>query len=157
MREVKMFELVPALAKKAHVIDLKLCKVLFEDNAFYPWIILVPKVNNVKNMLGLCMEDRLQLMREIDLCEEVMAENFPHDQTNVAAIGNLCPQLHVHIVCRKKGDPDWPTTVWNNHSEPYKTQEKEANIAKIKRAIMIKQTDPEYMQSMHNPDYSTFE
>ena len=152
-----MFELVPALAKKSHVIDLKLCSVLFEDNAFYPWVILVPRVPNAKNMLGLCMEDRLQLMREIDLCEEVMVENFPYDQTNVAAIGNMCPQLHVHVVCRKQGDPDWPTTVWNNHSKPYAPEVKEAHIATIKKAIMIKMTDPKYMQGMHKPDYSTFE
>lgn len=150
-----MFELVPGLAKKDHIINLKLCTVLFEDNAFYPWIILVPRVENVKNMTYLCMEDRLQLMREMDLCEEVMAENFPHDQTNVAAIGNKCPQLHVHILCRKLGDPDWPTTVWNNHSEPYASETKEMMIAKIKKAIMIKKTDPKYFQNANKPDYST--
>lgn len=155
--EGKMFELVPALAQKSHIIDLKLCSVLFEDNAFYPWVILVPKIDNVKNMLGLCMEDRLQLMREIDLCEEVMSENFTHNQIDVAVIGNLYPQLNVHIVCRKTGDADWPNTVWNNHSEPYKQEEKEKNIAKIKRTIMIKQTDPKYMQGMRSPDYSAFE
>ena len=71
-----MFELVPALAKKAHVTDLKLCSVLFEDNALYPWIILVPRVKDIKNMTYLCMEDRLQLMREMALCEEVMQESF---------------------------------------------------------------------------------
>lgn len=152
-----MFQLVPALAQKAHIIDLKLCSVLFEDNALYPWIILVPRVENVKNMTYLCMEDRLQLMREMDLCEEVMSENFPHDQTNVAAIGNICPQLHVHILCCRQGDPDWPTTVWNNHSEPYAPEAKEAAIAKIKKAIMIKKTDPKYMQGMHKPDYSTLD
>lgn len=141
-----MFELVPGLAKKDHIINLKLCTVLFENNSYYPWIFLVPRVENVKNMTKLCMEDRLQLMREMDLCEEVMVENFACDQTNVAMIGNKTPQLHVHILCRKEGDPDWPTTVWNNHSKPYAEDEKEAAIAKIKRAIMIKMTDPKYMQ-----------
>ncbi len=152
-----MFELVPGLAAKDHIIDLKLCSVLFEDNALYPWIILVPRVEKAKNMTCLCMEDRLQLMREMDLCEEVMVENFPHDQTNVAAIGNKCPQLHVHILCRKEGDPDWPTTVWNNHSEPYAREAKEEVIAKIKKAIMIKKTDPKYYQNAHRPDYSILE
>lgn len=92
------------------------------------------------------MEDRLQLMREMALCEEVMQESFPCDQTNVAAIGNKCPQLHVHILCRKIDDADWPTTVWNNHSEPYTLEAKEEMIAKIKKAIMIKKTDIKYMQ-----------
>lgn len=142
-----MFALVPALAAKDHVIDLKLCTVLFEDNAFYPWIILVPKIANVKNMTELCMEDRLQLMREMDLCEEVMAENFPHDQTNAAVIGNNNSQLHVHVLCRKNGDPDWPPSALNNNSEPYNPEVKHDVIAKIKKAIMIKKTDAKYMQN----------
>lgn len=142
-----MFELVPGLAKKAPVIDLKLCKVLFEDNQYYPWIFLVPQRENVKNMTFLSMDDRLQLMREMALCEEVMSELFPHDQTNIAMIGNKTPQLHVHILCRKDGDPDWPTTVWNNHSKPYDPAEKEAVIAKIRQAIEHKMGDKKYCQN----------
>lgn len=142
-----MFELVPGLAKKAPVIDLKLCKVLFEDNQYYPWIFLVPQRENVKNMTFLSMDDRLQLMREMALCEEVMSELFPHDQTNIAMIGNKTPQLHVHILCRKDGDPDWPTTVWNNHSKPYTPDEKEAVIAKIRQAIEQKMSDKKYCQN----------
>lgn len=142
-----MFQLVPGLAKKDHIIDLKLCMVLFENNHFYPWIFLVPKRENVKNMTFLSMEERLQLMREMALCEEVMTELFPHDQTNVAMIGNKTPQLHVHILCRSDGDPDWPTTVWNNHSEPYDDDEKEAIIAEIRKAIEAKKTEDKYCQN----------
>ncbi|MDR1693765.1 MAG: HIT family protein [Lactobacillaceae bacterium] len=144
-----MFELVPGLAKKDHIIDLKLCKVLFENNAYYPWVFLVPMREDVKNMTFLNMEDRLQLMREMALVEEVMTENFEHKQTNVAMIGNMTPQLHVHILCRKEGDPDWPTTVWNNHSEPYKEQDKKAVIEKIKKAIETKMLDPKFAQKAH--------
>ncbi len=142
-----MFELVPGLAKKDHITDLKLCTVLFEDNRFYPWIFLVPKREHVKNMTFLSMEDRLQLMREMALCEKVMTELFPHDQTNVAMIGNKTPQLHIHILCRKDGDPDWPTTVWNNHSEPYATAEKQQTINKIKVAIEKEKTAEIYCQN----------
>lgn len=150
-----MFELVPELAQKARVIDLKLCTVLFEDNAFYPSIILVPRVVNAKNMTYLCMEDRLQLMREMDLCEEVMAENFLHDQINVMAIGNGCGQLNVQILCRKTGDREWPAPVSYQYVEPYSPEAKETVIAKIKKAIMIKKTDPKYFQNTNKPDYST--
>ena len=101
-----MFDLVPALAEKDFVIELRLSVVLFEDNAYYPWVMLVPKVKNAKNMLRLTMEERAQLMREIALCEEALSENFPCDQTNVAMIGNKTPQLHVHILCRREGDKD---------------------------------------------------
>lgn len=141
-----MFELVPGLAKKDHIIDLKLCTVLFENNAYYPWVFLVPMRENIKNMTYLTMEDRLQLMKEMALVEEVMIENFEHNQTNVAMIGNMTPQLHVHILCRKEGDPDWPTTVWNNHSIPYEENEKSAIIKKIKKTIESKLSDPKYSQ-----------
>ena len=60
---------------------------------------------------------------------------FPCDQDNVAMIGNMTPQLHVHVVCRKKGDPDWPGTVWNSATAKYEPEEKEKIIAKIRQAI----------------------
>lgn len=138
------FELVPGLAKKPHIMDLKLCTVLFENNKFYPWVFLVPMRNGVKNMTFLSMDDRLQLMKEMAIVEKVMWTLFPCDQTNVAMIGNKTPQLHVHILCRKDGDPDWPTTVWNNHKEPYTEEEMSAAIAKIKVGIEAEMKKPEY-------------
>ncbi len=138
------FSLVPSLAAKDHVTDLKLCTVLFEDNCYYPWIFLVPKRENVKNMTFLSLEDRLQLMREIALAEKVMLELFPSDQDNVAMIGNKTPQLHVHIVCRKAGDPDWPKTVWNSASAKYDPDEKKKIIAQIKNALEIEMKNPQY-------------
>lgn len=142
-----MFELVPGLAKKDFVIDLKLCKVLFEDNSYYPWIFLVPKKKAVKNMSFLTMEERMQLMREIALCEEVMIELFKPEQTNVAMIGNKTPQLHVHIIARKEGDPDWPGTVWDGKNKAYDADEKEKIISNIKKYIMIKMTDGRFCQN----------
>lgn len=146
--ETKMaFELVPGLAKKDYVTDLKLCRVLFEDNHYYPWVFLVPKKEATKNMTFLSMDERLQLMREIALAEKVMSEQFPCDQTNVAMIGNMTPQLHVHIVCRKAGDPDWPGTVWNNAKEAYQPEVKAETIAKIKQAIEAEKNNPIYHQN----------
>lgn len=141
-----MFQLVSGLAAKDFVVDLKLCKVLFEDNSYYPWLFLVPKKENVKNMTFLTMEERLQLMREIALCEEVIIELFKPTQTNVAMIGNKTPQLHVHVLARKEGDPDWPTTVWNNHSKPYDEEVKNKTINEIKKLIMIKMSDGRFCQ-----------
>lgn len=141
-----MFELVPGLAAKDFVVDMKFCRVLFEDNCYYPWIFLVPRKNGVKNMTYLTMEERAQLMREIALCEEVISEIFKPDQTNVAMIGNKTPQLHVHIIARSEGDPDWPGTVWDGHREAYEAERKKAVINEIKRAIMIKMTDGRFCQ-----------
>ncbi len=140
------FKLVPGLAKKEHITDLKLCTVLFEDNRYYPWIFLVPQKENVKNMLDLTMDERLQLMREIAMAEKVMTRLFKYDQTNIAMIGNKTPQLHVHVLCRIEGDPDWPTTVWNNASEKYDAEEKKRVIARIREALEQEKQKPEYNQ-----------
>jgi diadenosine tetraphosphate (Ap4A) HIT family hydrolase len=141
---INKFELVPGLAKKEHIIDLKLSTVLFEDNKLYPWVFLVPMRANVKNMTYLTMEERLQLMKEIAIVEKAMITLFPCDQTNVAMIGNKTPQLHVHIICRKDGDLDWPGTVWGNHREPYIEEEKVAIIKKIKAGIEAEMKKDEY-------------
>lgn len=138
------FTLVPGLAAKDNIMDLKLCRVLFEDNRYYPWIFLVPMRENVKNMTCLSMEDRLQLMREIALAEKVMLELFPSDQDNVAMIGNMTPQLHVHVVCRKKEDPDWPETVWNSASAKYEPSEKQKIMAQIKNALETEMKNEQY-------------
>lgn len=138
------FELVPGLAAKDYIMDLKLCCVLFEDNKYYPWIFLVPMKENTKNMTNLTMEERFQLMREIALAEKVMLKLFPCDQDNVAMIGNMTPQLHVHVVCRKKGDPDWPGTVWNSASAKYEPQRKAEIIEKIKQELTAEMQNPQY-------------
>jgi diadenosine tetraphosphate (Ap4A) HIT family hydrolase len=138
------FSLVAGLAAKDYVTDLKLCTVLFEDNAYYPWIFLVPKRENVKNMTNLSLDDRLQLMREIALAENVMLSLFPADQDNVAMIGNMTPQLHVHVICRRKGDPTWPGTVWNTARRPYEPDEKKKIVAKIKTALETEMKNPQY-------------
>ena len=138
------FQLVPGLAVKDYVADLKLCKVLFEDNNYYPWIFLVPKKENTKNMTNLTMDERFQLMREIALAEKVMLKLFPCDQDNVAMIGNMTPQLHVHIVCRNAGDPDWPGTVWNSATAKYETEKKREIIAKIATEIEKEKQNPIY-------------
>lgn len=140
------FELVPGLAAKDYVTDLKLCRVLFEDNKHYPWIFLVPKKENTKNMTNLTMDERFQLMREIALAERVMFKLFPCDQDNVAMIGNMTLQLHVHIVCRKQGDPEWPDTVWNRTTGKYAPEEKAAIIAKIKAEFDALCADSQYGQ-----------
>lgn len=138
------FELVSGLAVKDFVLDLKLCRVLFEDNKFYPWIFLVPMKENVKNMTALTMEERYQLMREIALAEKVMFKLFPCDQDNVAMIGNMTPQLHVHVVCRKKGDPDWPGTVWNSTTGKYDPAVKKDLIEKIRAEMKAEMQNPIY-------------
>lgn len=125
----------PALQKKDYICDLPFCTVLFEDNKNYPWIFLVPRKDNVKSMRDLTHEEHLLLMNEIEQAEHAMASLFNPTQTNVAMIGNITPQLHVHIICRFEGDKAWPGTVWSEKAEPYSLQEKQEIIQKIKTAL----------------------
>ena len=130
------FALVPALLKKEFVCDLPLCRVLMEDNADYPWVFLVPRKENVRNMLDLKTEERLSLMREIEVVERAMDNLFHPTQTNVALIGNKTPQLHVHVICRFEGDPLWPETIWGCAGHPYEPDQKSEMIQKIQKEIL---------------------
>ena len=130
------FCLVPALKQKEFVCDLPFCRVLMEDNADYPWVFLVPKKSGVKNMLDLTTEERLILMREIEVVERAMNNLFHPAQTNVAMIGNKTPQLHVHIICRFEGDPLWPETVWGCKARPYEPLKKQEMIEMIQKEIL---------------------
>ena len=75
-------------------------------------------------------------MREIERAETTMARLFKPDQTNVAMIGNMTPQLHVHIICRFQNDPAWPGTVWSEKAQPYEPAEKQKIINQIKQEIL---------------------
>jgi diadenosine tetraphosphate (Ap4A) HIT family hydrolase len=129
----------PNLLKKDFVIDLPLCKVLFEDDKYYPWIFLVPQHNNISKIMDLSPKDQLQLIKELDIAQNVMWELFKPDQINVAAIGNKTPQLHIHIIARYNEDPAWPGTVWDHpeHAQ-YPLEQKQEIITKIKQEFIAK-------------------
>ena len=91
--------------------DLALCRVLAIDDADYPWLILVPRRAGVIEIGDLGGEASL-LMDEILLASRTLKDITRCDKLNVAAIGNLVPQLHVHIVARRINDPLWPKPVW---------------------------------------------
>lgn len=120
------FELHPNLQKKSFIIDLQLCRVLLEDNQYYPWIFLVPRRENISRIMDLEIADQLQLLKELDFSQKVLWEAFALKQLNVAAIGNKTPQLHIHIIGRKPDDPAWPNTVWDHpEHKPYTQLQKD--------------------------------
>ena len=125
------------MQKKDYICDLPFCTVLFEDNALCPWIFLVPRKPNVRNMLDLTTEERLTLMKEIEIAEQIMTKLFNPTQTNVAMIGNLTPQLHVHVICRYDTDPYWPGTVWNQPAKKYPHSAKEEIMNRIKKEFEL--------------------
>ncbi|MGZ8370955.1 MAG: HIT domain-containing protein [Caulobacteraceae bacterium] len=100
------------------VCDLPLCHVRLHDDARFPWLILIPRVAAARELIDLSRDDRIRLMDEVEAaCEAVRAlgvsDSRPVEKLNVAALGNVTPQLHVHVIGRRADDAAWPRPVWN--------------------------------------------
>lgn len=107
------FELDSRLANDCIVLgDLPLSRILLMNDAQYPWFILVPRRSGATEIYHLSTEDQQQLMRESAELAEIMADCFSARKMNVASLGNMVPQLHVHHIARKESDPAWPGPVW---------------------------------------------
>jgi diadenosine tetraphosphate (Ap4A) HIT family hydrolase len=96
----------------APVGDLTLSSVRTMNDATYPWLVLVPRRAGVTEIIDLAETDRAQLMTEISAAATALKDITRCDKLNIGAIGNLVPQLHIHIVARRRGDPAWPKPVW---------------------------------------------
>jgi len=108
-----MFALHPRLAEDSIVIgrfDLSL--LLLSKDANYPWCILVPQVEDAFEIHHLSDEEQLQFIRESSRLSEVMTSLFDAHKMNVAALGNVVRQLHVHHIVRFENDPAWPQPIW---------------------------------------------
>ena len=115
------FSLDPRLASDTtHVGDLALCRVLLMDDARFPWLILVPRREGASEITDLTDVDASALMEEIRVSVGVMQALSKPDKVNVAALGNVVAQLHVHVVGRFRSDPAWPGPVWGHGTRaPY--------------------------------------
>ena len=106
--------------KNSHLIaDLKLCSIRLIDNAKFPWIILIPKRKNINDISELNSKDQMLLMKEIVHCSKLMKKIFKTKKLNVEKIGNIVPQLHIHIIARSTKDSTWPLSVWVAKGKPY--------------------------------------
>ncbi|MGU3360675.1 HIT domain-containing protein [Methylobacterium sp. M6A4_1b] len=107
------FTLDPQLAADTvHVGDLALCSVLLMDDARFPWLILVPRRAGASELTDLSQADAQALMDEMRIATGVMLTLAKPDKVNVAALGNVVAQLHVHVIGRFRSDPAWPKPVW---------------------------------------------
>ncbi len=107
------FELDPRLAADCHRLgSLPLCELLLMDDAQYPWCILVPRRAGVREIYELSAADQAQLLAESVALGRALRAAFGGDKLNVAALGNVVPQLHLHHIVRHVGDPAWPAPVW---------------------------------------------
>ena len=130
------FKLDERLKNDGQVIaDLNLCCVMLVDNANFPWIILVPKQNNLKEIIDLNQNDQMILMKEISYISRLVKELFQPDKLNIAALGNIVEQLHVHIIARFKNDIAWPNPVFGKGKISYCKDKYTAIISKLKEKI----------------------
>ncbi len=98
-----------------HLQDFKLCRFLVMNDKNYPWAILVPKQNDIKEVFELSAADQAQLWCEVTHVAKTLKEKLNMPKMNIAAIGNMVPQLHLHIVGRDPEDISWPGPVWGQH------------------------------------------
>ena len=100
------------LKSSHHVIELKLCSIRLNDNSKFPWIILIPKRNKITDISDLNSKDQILLMKEIVHVSKIMKKLFKTSKLNIEKIGNMVPQLHIHVIARSKKDSSWPLSVW---------------------------------------------
>lgn len=118
------------------VADLPLSAVRLMNDATYPWLILIPRREGAVEIVDLAPEDRVQLMDEIARVSGVLRAMTRCDKLNVAALGNMVPQLHVHVIGRFAGDPAWPGLVWGKApAQPYAEAPREGFIAALRARL----------------------
>lgn len=132
------YELHPQLAADTHPLaTFALCDLRLMDDANYPWLILVPRLPVAHELLDLDATQRHQLSDEIERSSRLLRDVFQPHKLNVAALGNLVPQLHVHVIARFEHDPSWPAPVWGRvAARPYTPEGLVERISQLRDALL---------------------
>ncbi|SEN11916.1 Diadenosine tetraphosphate (Ap4A) hydrolase [Pseudomonas sp. ok272] len=132
-----MFALDPRLEQDTLPIgDFPLSRLLLSNDSNYPWFILVPRRADISELFQLEMADQQQLWLETTRLAETLKDSFDADKLNVATLGNVVSQLHMHVIVRKREDAAWPAPVWGKHpARPYTAEQVEA-IRKRLRLVL---------------------
>lgn len=121
------------------IVRLKLSLVLLMNDSSFPWLVLVPERQGVQEVHELGIEDRSVLIEEIAAASEIIRQLYSPDKINIGALGNLVPQLHIHVIGRFRTDRAWPGPVWGTgHARPYTDGGLAAVSAGIKKAFQQK-------------------
>ena len=123
------------LKSSHHITDLKLCTIRLNDNSKFPWLILIPKRNKITDMSDLKSKDQILLMKEIVYVSKILKKLFITSKLNVEKIGNIVPQLHIHIIARSKKDSSWPLSVWVVKGKNYSKKALEIMSGKVRKAL----------------------
>ena len=133
------FALDHRLARDTLVVgDMPLCRLLLMNDARWPWLVLVPRLEDVVELIDLELADQTQLMDEAGRAARFLKTRAEVDKINVAALGNIVRQLHLHVVARIIGDPAWPRPVWGHGDPtPYGDDAAQALIAAAREGLPI--------------------
>lgn len=137
-----MFELHPAFPATSESLgDLALCHVRLQADARWPWVVLIPRIAGTQELEDLSANDRARLMAEIVLAGAAVraagqALGRPVEKLNVGQLGNVTPQLHIHVVGRRADDAAWPGPVWGvGAAAPYEAAALAAVITAAREAL----------------------
>jgi diadenosine tetraphosphate (Ap4A) HIT family hydrolase len=137
MTPAPLFELHETLAADTvEAARWQLCRILLMNDSRYPWLILVPARRDMRDMHDLEPADQATLMTEIDRASHVLSSLHAPDKINVAALGNMVPQLHIHVVARFRADDAWPGPIWGAHPpRSYEAVELEKALKLLRQAL----------------------
>jgi diadenosine tetraphosphate (Ap4A) HIT family hydrolase len=132
------FALHPQLERDTFAIgDLPLSRVLLMDDANFPWLIAVPRRAGAAEIFDLEAREQTQLISELALLGRLLKDLTGCDKINIAAIGNMVPQLHVHLVARRRDDAAWPRPIWGAlPARPYGENERGRLIEALRQKIL---------------------
>lgn len=123
-------------ADTVFVTDWPLCRVLLLNDANYPWLVLVPRRDGVSEVHELDQDDRQTLMEEMATAAHRLQNHLKARKMNVAALGNIVPQLHVHVVARYQDDAAWPRPIWGVvPPKPYEPEALDARVAELRQLL----------------------
>lgn len=129
-----MFSLDLRLQQDTLVLgDFPLCRLLLSKDANYPWFILVPRQEGVSEVFDLDATQQRQLWQETSLLAEHVKASLGADKMNVATLGNVVSQLHMHVIARFKSDIAWPAPVWGKVAA---VAYKEQQLAELKAGLL---------------------
>jgi diadenosine tetraphosphate (Ap4A) HIT family hydrolase len=149
IRIISMFNLDERLQNDTVFIgQLPLCKVLLMNDSNYPWLILVPARNDMFEIYHLSSAEQMMLIEESSYVSQYLSDNFEADSMNVAALGNVVPQLHVHHVVRFETDIAWPGPVWGAHpTKAYPQDELKKRVEQLQLMLSEKLVDKKEVDS----------
>ena len=138
MSDQTVFVLDPRLeGDSVPVCDLGLCTVRLMNDARFPWVILVPRIADLAELIDLSEADRRTVTDEIDRVTRALSSHTSAEKMNVAALGNMVRQLHVHVIARFAGYAAWPGPIWGvGTADTYAAQDRTERVAALKSALI---------------------